>query len=48
MIGLAQVILKEAWIKVDAGFRAGRELILHRGRDDHRPGRELRPWPVCR
>jgi hypothetical protein len=28
LIGLAQVILKEAWIKVEAGFRAGRELIL--------------------
>jgi hypothetical protein len=28
MIGLAQVILKEAWLKVEAGFRAGRELIL--------------------
>jgi hypothetical protein len=27
-IGLAQVILKEAWIKVESGFRAGRELIL--------------------
>jgi hypothetical protein len=30
MIGLAQVILKEAWLKVEAGFRAGRELILIR------------------
>lgn len=28
MIGLAQVILKEAWIKVETGFKAGRELIL--------------------
>ena len=28
LIGLAQVILKEAWIRVEAGFRAGRELIL--------------------
>ena len=28
MIGLAQVILKEAWIKVESGFRPGRELIL--------------------
>jgi hypothetical protein len=27
-IGLAQVILKEAWLKVEKGFRAGRELIL--------------------
>jgi hypothetical protein len=28
MIGLAQVILKEAWLKVESGFRAGRELML--------------------
>jgi hypothetical protein len=28
MIGLAQVILKTAWITVVAGFRAGRELML--------------------
>jgi hypothetical protein len=28
MIGLAQVILKEAWVKVEEGFRAGRELML--------------------
>ena len=28
LVGLAQVILKEAWIKVEAGFRSGRELIL--------------------
>lgn len=28
LVGLAQVILKEAWIKVEAGFRPGRELIL--------------------
>jgi hypothetical protein len=28
MVGLAQVILKEAWLKVIEGFRAGRELIL--------------------
>jgi hypothetical protein len=27
-IGLAQVILKEAWVRVEAGRRAGRELIL--------------------
>lgn len=27
-IGLAQVILKEAWVRVESGFRAGRELIL--------------------
>src|SRR5262249_34373791 len=30
LIGLAQVILKEAWVKVESGFRAGRELILSR------------------
>jgi hypothetical protein len=28
MIGLAQVFLKEAWLKVAKGFRAGRELML--------------------
>lgn len=28
LIGLAQVILKEAWIKVETGRRAGREMIL--------------------
>jgi hypothetical protein len=28
LIGLAQVILKEAWIRVESGFRPGRELIL--------------------
>ena len=27
-VGLAQVILKEAWVRVVEGFRAGRELIL--------------------
>ncbi len=30
VIGLAQVILKEAWIKVESGFWAGRELMLSR------------------
>jgi hypothetical protein len=30
MIGVAQVILKEAWLKVETGFRAGREMILTR------------------
>src|SRR5205085_596548 len=30
MIGLAQVILKEAWIKVEEGFRPGRELLLNK------------------
>ncbi|HEY7425758.1 MAG TPA: FHA domain-containing protein, partial [Gemmataceae bacterium] len=28
LVGLAQVFLKEAWIKVAKGFRAGRELLL--------------------
>jgi hypothetical protein len=28
LIGLAQVILKEAWLKVESGFRKGREVIL--------------------
>jgi hypothetical protein len=28
LIGLAQVILKEAWVRVEVGFRPGRELIL--------------------
>ncbi len=27
-VGLAQVILKEAWLKVEAGFRAGREVLI--------------------
>ena len=30
MIGVAQVVLKEAWLHVEAGFRAGRELLLTR------------------
>jgi hypothetical protein len=30
LIGLAQVILKEAWLRVEAGFRPGRELLLTR------------------
>jgi hypothetical protein len=28
MIALAQVVLREAWVRVEAGFRAGRELLL--------------------
>jgi hypothetical protein len=28
LIGIAQVVLKEAWVKVEKGFRAGREMIL--------------------
>jgi hypothetical protein len=31
LIGLAQVIFMEAWIKVESGFRAGREKILAKG-----------------
>jgi hypothetical protein len=31
LIGLAQVIFKEAWVKVESGFRAGREKILGKG-----------------
>ena len=30
MIGLAQVVLKEAWLRVEAGFRKGRELLLNK------------------
>lgn len=30
LIGLTQIILKEAWIKVERGFRAGREILLTR------------------
>ncbi len=28
LVGLAQVVLKEAWLRVEAGFRPGREMIL--------------------
>jgi hypothetical protein len=28
LVGLAQMLLKEAWIRVEAGFRPGREMIL--------------------
>ncbi|MDQ7011760.1 MAG: FHA domain-containing protein, partial [Mariprofundaceae bacterium] len=28
LIGLTQVVLKEAWVRVEKGFRAGREMIL--------------------
>src|SRR5205814_2770381 len=28
LIGLAQVILKEAWVKIETGRKAGREMIL--------------------
>jgi len=30
MIGLAQVLFKEAWLRVEAGFRAGREVLITR------------------
>jgi hypothetical protein len=30
MVGLAQVILKQAWLRVEEGFRPGRELLLTR------------------
>src|SRR5262249_34086643 len=30
MIGVAQVLLKEAWLLVEAGFRKGREVPLNR------------------
>jgi hypothetical protein len=32
LIGLAQVILKEAWVRVEAGFKPGREKILSKER----------------
>jgi len=28
LIGLAQIILKQAWVRVEEGFRPGRELLL--------------------
>ena len=30
LIGVAQVVLKEAWLKVEAGFRKGRELLVNK------------------
>jgi Inner membrane component of T3SS, cytoplasmic domain len=30
LISLAQVIMKEAWLRVEAGFRQGRELIVNK------------------
>jgi hypothetical protein len=32
LVGLSQVLLKEAWLKVEAGFRPGREMILAKDR----------------
>jgi FHA domain len=31
LIGLAQIILKEAWVRVEQGFRKGREMLLQKG-----------------
>jgi hypothetical protein len=31
LIGLAQIILKEAWVRVEQGFRRGRQMILQKG-----------------
>ncbi len=31
LIGLAQIILKEAWLRVEQGVRRGREMILQKG-----------------
>jgi len=30
LVGLAQIILKDAWIRVEAGFRPGREMFLNK------------------
>jgi FHA domain len=30
MIAVAQVVLREAWLKVEAGFRKGRELLVNK------------------
>jgi hypothetical protein len=32
LVGLSQVILLEAWVRIEAGFRPGRDLILSRDR----------------
>lgn len=32
LVGLAQIILKDAWIKVEAGFRPGREMLVTKER----------------
>ena len=31
LIAMAQILLKEAWLKVEQGFRKGREMILNKG-----------------
>jgi hypothetical protein len=30
MIGVAQVVLKQSWLRIEAGFRKGRELLLNK------------------
>ena len=32
LVGLSQVVLLEAWIRVEAGFRPGRDLVINRDR----------------
>jgi hypothetical protein len=32
LVGLSQIVLLEAWVKVEAGFRPGRDLIISRDR----------------
>ena len=48
MIGLAQVVLKEAWVKVEEGFRAGREIMLTKDETTIGRAETLRPRPVRR
>ena len=48
LIGLAQVFLKEAWLKVESGFPRRPRGDAVQGRDDHRPGRIVRHRPVRR
>src|SRR5262249_15705560 len=45
LIGLTQVILKEAWLRVERGFRSGRELIL--ASDEITIGRRSRATSGC-
>ena len=48
VVGLAQVILKEAWVRVEAGFRPGPRADPDQAGDHHRPGRVVRHRPVRR
>ena len=48
LIGLAQVVLKEAWLKVESGFPRRPRTHADQGRDDHRPCGVVRPRPVRR